>query len=82
MINISKRTVSLLIVTLLLISTFLSAPVTIQAASYPTTHPNTYKNTGNGAVDITELGALRQPSWKDILACLQHDMRLMARPPK
>ena len=64
MINISKRTISLLVVTLLLISTFLSAPITTQAASYPTTHPNTYTNTGNGAVDITEI-AKTQVGYKE-----------------
>ena len=55
MINISKRTLSLVLVTVMLISVFLSVPVTTQAASYPTTHPNTHTNTGNGAVDITEI---------------------------
>lgn len=51
----AKKSVSLLLIIMLLMSTFMSLPTATQAASYPTTHPNTHKNTGNGAVDITEI---------------------------
>lgn len=55
MVNTSKKAVSLLLVVIFIMTAFVSVPVTTQAASYPTTHPNTYTNTGNGAVDITEI---------------------------
>lgn len=53
--RIAKKSVSLLIVIMLLMATFMSVPTATQASSYPTTHPNTHINTGNGAVDITEV---------------------------
>jgi len=53
--RIAKKSVSLLLVIMLLMTAFMSLSTVTQAASYPTTHPNTHKNTGNGAVDITEV---------------------------
>lgn len=46
-----KRSTALFISIILLFAVVFSQ-TGVSAASYPTTHPNTYKNTGNGALDI------------------------------
>lgn len=46
-----KRSTALFI-SILLIFAVVFSQTGVSGASYPTTHPNTYKNTGNGALDI------------------------------
>ncbi|MGN1130986.1 MAG: Ig-like domain-containing protein [Ruminococcus sp.] len=47
----TKRSTALFISIILLFAVVFSQ-TSVSSASYPTTHPNTYKNTGNGALDI------------------------------
>lgn len=47
----TKRSTALLL-SIILIFAVVFSQTSVSAASYPTTHPNTYKNTGNCALDI------------------------------
>lgn len=55
MVNISRKTVSFLLITLILVGVLFGLPAKTQAVSFSQSHPNTHVNTGNGAVDITEV---------------------------